>query len=538
MTSSRTYADDMVDISHDEIKSSPPPRLEPNHFDKEVDRQFDEVGHEPLESPLKPDSLVQLSRSYEYGERTHPPQGRPQDSPIRVRTPSPRRPYPVLGSPYRFAPRQAENDLEDNDSDWSSDYGSPLDAATHYLPSAMNNNDQVDGSSPYRHVREHYSLSVVKNQLEYGKSLTPITMMSTEVIEGWSSLYHATAPDRGPLSTVKNWQAVQHAHTPDSGYSSPYEDEPEHLPLGYMPNRGTEHQSESKLAHTPHYGSKLRFTLRSSSPHEKEDHGARDEWNELPIRGSHSTSIKYALLEDSLFPHPKVRRSRKSRMTSYGHVGGSRVFTEAFKDPIDDEAEVLERARKMPFPESLTEEGACEGSSRTRLQGFATDFAAHHNPSMADDEPEKSRTRPLQSRASRSAQQHLDETTQTNAPTRDLSGATIVPSVEGKPQGVDEELVMLVEYEVPASYQVEKQAQCTCKANVQDTVVSPSQSVLPCAETESCASRVARLEQQSERLAGEIETLREQNGYLRLLAVGASCLLMGGTLILAQLRRS
>lgn len=505
---------------HDGINSSPPPPLKPNNLDEAVNGQLDEVGHEPLESPVKPDSPVQASGEYENGECTLSPQDHPRGLPFRAR-----RPHPLLGSPFRFVPRQVEKGLESNESDWSSDYGSPQDTATHYLPTAVNDDDELGGPSPYRHTQEHYSLSMVKNQLDFRRPRTPITMLSAEVTKGWPSLCHATTPDRDPFSTAENGQAIRNAHTPTSGYSSPYVDEPKHLPLGYVPNYGAEHQSELREPHVPHYGSKLRYTLRSSSPHQDDDFAARDEWNELPIRGrtsSPSASTKYALVEDSSPPPPKVCRSRKSRMTSYGHVGGSRVFTGAFKDLIDDEEEVLERARKMPLPESPAEEDAPDG--------VATGFAPQHDPNVWNHEAEKSQNRPLQSRASRSAYHFSGETVRNKAPrsTRDLSGATIVPSVEGKPQLVNEEPVLLVEYEVPASYQFEQQAECPCKSNVPDKVV------LPCAGTESYTSRVARLEQQSERLAKEVETLKEENNHLRLLAVGASCLLIGGALVLAK----
>lgn len=510
-----------------DFKSSPPPCLETAPLDGVFNKGLvgdldEEAVLEPLESPIRPDPYVQVKIPYQYRDCIVSPLFRAGKQP-----PALRRPQPVLGSPYHFETQRAEQDPDcDADSDWSSDYGSPKDAATHYLPASINNEDILAGSSPYVNIPEHCPLSMAKNL---------------------PSPYYATTADQYPLSVIKEYQASPQSYTPASGFSSPYVDMPEHYPLGYDPYYGTGHQPESEQPHAPRFGSKLKYTLRSSSPHQDEDFAERDEWDESPLRGRTrfcSTNMKYELVEKSPSPLAKVHRSRKSRMTSYGLVGGARVFSAALDGLVTDEAEILEDAVGKSLPYSPAVEDASEAFPDTQVQDLATGFAAHDPEAWDDDVLEELQPRPREKKASKPACQISSETVRNKATrsTRNLSGATVVLSMEGQPQLADEEPVMLVEYEVPAWYakeqaqwQQKSEARILRKYIVEAPVPSTPQPVLPCAGTESCASRVARLEQRNEILAKEVEVLKEKNDYLRIFAVGASCLILGSALVLAQL---
>lgn len=207
-------------------------------------------------------------------------------------------------------------------------------------------------------------------------------------------------------------------------------------------------------------------------------------------------------------------------------MGDSRVFTAALDGLVHDEAEILENAIGMPLPESPAKEDALEVFPESAVEEFATGFAAHHDPMVWDDELWESRPRPIQKKVPRS--------------TRHLSGETIVPSVEDQPQLVDDEPVRLVDYEVPAWYHTEQEAQWKqgARAAREHTthvqVPLTQQPAAPCVGTESCATRIARLELQNELLTTKAEILQEKNEYLRLFAVGVSCLLIGGALVVAQ----
>ncbi|TID18432.1 hypothetical protein E6O75_ATG06508 [Venturia nashicola] len=241
-------------------------------------------------------------------------------------------------------------------------------------------------------------------------------------------------------------------------------------------------------------------------------------------------------------------------MTSYGISGGARVFSAALNDLNDGETGMLKDAIGKPLPSSPAEEGTVKVLSETPTREIATGFDAHHDSMLWSDEPEEHCSCQIQSKASRGSCHFAAKTVAPlmeepiiKAPmgTRNLSGATIVPSVEGQPQLVNDEPIMLVRHGVPAWFSKEQEhcekdseAHVVRKYTVEAQVQPTSHSVLPCEGTESCASRVVRLEQQNERLTKEVEQLRQETNHLRMFAVGVSCLLIGGALVLARLRRS
>lgn len=246
-----------------EFNSSPPPGLETTSYDGACDEEFGEdfdedfdddcdknfpedfheAGLEPQESPVRPNTPVRLAESYQYREQTSvhvtasrqyrectlSQQGRPKGSFFRVGTQSPRHALP-LGSPFRYVPHLANKQLDDDaKSDWSSEYGSPKDAATIYLPLAINgNDDNLGGSSPYQQIPEHY-----------------------------------------PLSMANDRQAVVQSHTSAAGLDD-------------------DAVGDFELPNTPRFGSKLRYSLRSNPPHPDEDFPGYEEWEEWmesPTRG-------------------------------------------------------------------------------------------------------------------------------------------------------------------------------------------------------------------------------------------------------------
>lgn len=383
-----------------ECNSSPPSGLEAapydgacvEYFDEDFDDDFDEAGLEPLESPVRPNTPVRVAESHEYREPPSvqvtaarqyreciiSPQGRPKGPPFRGGPQSPRRPHPTLGSPFDFVQRQVKQNLdEDAKSNWSSDYGSPKDAATIYLPLAINGkDDNMGGSSPYQDVPEHLPLSMAKNRQQFRHSYTSAAGLEDDG-EDWSLPYLVTAPDRSPLSMVKRRQDFGQSHTSAAGLD-------------------VDAISDFELPNTPRFDSKLKCDLRSSPPYPDEDFPGYEEWEawmESPSRGRacfrSPQKIAYSLVEDSPLPREKSRRSirgRKSRLTNYGGVGGSRVFTAALEGLAADEADILEGAISMPLPESPAEEDALEVFSETPAEEFATGFAAHHDPIWWDDE--------------------------------------------------------------------------------------------------------------------------------------------------------
>ncbi|QDS76204.1 hypothetical protein FKW77_008316 [Venturia effusa] len=470
---------------------------------------FDDAGLDSMGSPVRPRTPVQVMGSWECRERSLSPQNRPKGS--RLHTADLPRPNPMHNSRNRIEPGRAEHNLDcDAGADGSSDYGSPKDPGAHFLPVFSDDDKVSGGSSPYVKLPDHYPLSMAKNTKTSEEPRTANAAMNHDD-QDWSSPYHGTPAYRHPLSIANDRQMVRQARTPASGYSSPYEELPRHLPLGYDPYNGSWRESDFEHRHTPRFSSKLKYILRSSPPHPDEGFGRRDECYDTPVRGRQGFRKGHRA---QTVQSTKAHRPCKSRITSYKLAGDKRVFPAALDRLVDDGTDVLKAAVETTLPDSPVEEGAHEIAPREHLTGFA----AHHNTMRWVDEVNKN--------------PHFRKENQASRSHRHFSGETVVPPVQDRPRLVDDKPVKAVDYEVPAWYGVD--ARCSFKHGRRESVASLHQSAWPCAGAETCAARVSRLEKQNALLIASVESLQKKNDHLRLFAAGVLGLFIGGALAMAQ----